>query len=256
MKIIESVAELQQASRTWRRQGNGVGFVPTMGALHAGHLSLVAAARKPGDRVIASIFVNPLQFSAGEDLAGEARPGHFTGVATVVTRLLNAASPDRAYFGQKDAQQLAVIRALVKDLAFPVEIVGCPTVRELDGLAMSSRNGYLDERQRQDALALVRSLARAQSMAASGVAQTEAIQSAMRADLAGPGVALDYVAIVDPSDFSPARVIDAGSLALVAARIGRARLIDNARVLDRDLMEYLSGASGRRALEGASAWNA
>ncbi|HXA43389.1 MAG TPA: pantoate--beta-alanine ligase [Candidatus Solibacter sp.] len=305
MKIIESVAELRQASRTWRRQGIGVGFVPTMGALHAGHLSLVAAARKPGDRVIASVFVNPLQFGAGEDLAGyprpfdedrrkleaagvdilfhptvdemypvgadtrvspgavalplegESRPGHFTGVATVVARLLNAAAPDRAYFGQKDAQQLAVIRALVRDLGFPVEIVGCPTVRETDGLAMSSRNGYLDERQRQEALALVRSLARAQSMAAVGASEPESILAAMRADLAGsPGVTLDYVAIVDSSDFSPARAIDQESLAVVAAAVGRARLIDNARVLDSDLLDHLPGAVSRRALEGASAWNA
>ncbi len=190
-------------------------------------------------------------------LEGESRPGHFAGVATVVARLLNAASPDRAYFGQKDAQQLAVIRALVRDLAFPVEIIGCPTVRETDGLAMSSRNWYLDERQRQEALALVRSLARAQSMAAAGQPEPQAIVSVMRADLAGsPGVTLDYVAIVDPSDFSPVRVIAADSLALVAARVGRARLIDNARVLDRDLLDYLPGTPDRGVLEGASAWTA
>jgi pantoate--beta-alanine ligase len=276
-----------------------------MGALHAGHLSLVTAAKRPGDRVIASIFVNPLQFGAGEDLAGyprpfdddrrkleaagvdalfhpgveemyppgadtrvspgpvsmplegESRPGHFTGVATVVSRLLNAALPDRAYFGQKDAQQLAVIRGLVRDLAYPVEIVGCPTVREADGLAMSSRNGYLDVRQRQDALALVRSLARVQALAGSGKPDATALGVAMRAELAAHNdINVDYVAIVDPDDFSPAAGIDARSLALVAAQVGRARLIDNARVMGADLLAYLPAKPAAWVMEGASAWNA
>ncbi len=305
MRIVESVAELQQVSRGWHQQGRGVGFVPTMGALHAGHLSLVEAARRPGDRVIASIFVNPLQFAAGEDLAsyprpfdvdrrmleaagvdvlfhpgveemyppgadtrvspgavslpleGESRPGHFAGVATVVARLLNAALPDRAYFGQKDAQQLAVIRSLVRDVAFPVEVVGCLTVREPDGLAMSSRNGYLRDGERQDALALMRSLARAQALVSDGELHSGRLLEAMRAELGlYPDVAVDYVAVVDPADFSPASDIDDRCLALVAARVGRARLIDNARVRDTNLLQYLPPPAGARVLEGAHVWNA
>jgi pantoate--beta-alanine ligase len=313
MKIIETVAELQQVSRTWHGEGRGVGFVPTMGALHAGHLSLVEAARRPRDRVIASIFVNPLQFGAGEDLAsyprpfetdrrmlqgagvdvlfhpsvdemyplgsdtrvvpgavgasleGASRPGHFTGVATVVARLLNAALPDRAYFGQKDAQQLAVIRALVHDLAFPVEVVACPTVRETDGLAMSSRNGYLDPDQRQAAPALVRALARAQQ--AGPREKAGRIEVGMAAEVAAhPDVQLEYAAVVDPATFVRLRpdqpAGDAG-LALVAARVGRARLIDNAWVSGVDLGIYLPApveipapVSRLADSTGAGAWSA
>jgi pantoate--beta-alanine ligase len=304
MRIVESVAELQRVSRSWHQQRRGVGLVATMGALHAGHMSLVEAARRPGDRVIASIFVNPLQFGASEDLAGyprpfdvdrrmleiagvdvlfhptvsemyprgsdtrvspgaislplegQSRPGHFPGVATVVARLLNAALPDRAYFGQKDAQQLAVIRSLVRDLAFPVEVVACPTVREPDGLAMSSRNGYLEDGQRQDALALMRSLARAQVLASGGETHPARVIEAMRADLASyPDVDVDYVAVVDPADFSASAAIGDQSLALVAARVGRARLIDNARVRATDLIQYLSPAGVGRVFEGAHVWN-
>jgi pantoate--beta-alanine ligase len=313
VKIIETVAELQQLSRTWHEQGHGVGFVPTMGALHAGHMSLIEAARRPGDRVIASIFVNPLQFGPREDLAsyprpfetdrrklatagvdalfhpvveemyplgadtrvtpgpvaapleGASRPGHFAGVATVVARLLNAALPDRAYFGQKDAQQLAVIRALVRDLAFPVDIVACPTVRESDGLAMSSRNGYLDPEQRQAALALVRSLAVAQQ--AGPGAKAGRIEVSMAAELAAqPGIGIEYVAVVDPATFVRIGADQAAgdaSLALVAARVGRARLIDNAWVGGTDLGAYLAApveivtaTSRLRPGSGISAWNA
>jgi pantoate--beta-alanine ligase len=313
MKIVETVAELQHLSRTWHAQGRGVGFVPTMGALHAGHMSLVEAARKPGDRVIASIFVNPLQFGAGEDLAsyprpfetdrrmleaggvdalfhpgveemyplgadtrvtpgpvavpleGASRPGHFAGVATVVARLLNAALPDRAYFGQKDAQQLAVIRALVHDLAFPIDVVSCPTVRETDGLAMSSRNGYLDPRQRQAALALVRALARAQQAGAGEKAGRIAVT--MAAELsAQPVVNVEYAAVVDPVTFvslHPGQAAGDASLALVAARVGRARLIDNAWVSGSDLARYLAPpaevlpAPARLVdSKGVTAWNA
>jgi pantoate--beta-alanine ligase len=313
MKVVETVAELQQLSRNWHARGHGVGFVPTMGALHAGHMSLVEAARRPGDRVIASIFVNPLQFGAGEDLAsyprpfetdrrmlaaagvdvlfhptveemyplgadtrvtpgpvaapleGASRPGHFAGVATVVARLLNAALPDRAYFGQKDAQQLAVIRALVHDLAFPVDLVACPTVRERGGLAMSSRNGYLDPAQRQAALALVRSLAIAQQ--AGPGEKAGRIEVRMAAELAAhPGVELEYAAVVDPATFvrvAPDQAAGDAGLALVAARVGRARLIDNAWVRGTDLAAYLaqpveilSGTSRLAESKGISAWNA
>jgi pantoate--beta-alanine ligase len=190
-------------------------------------------------------------------LEGQSRPGHFAGVATVVARLLNAALPDRAYFGQKDAQQLAVIRSLVRDLAFPVEVVGCPTVREPDGLAMSSRNGYLNDSERQDALALMRCLARAQALVGDGQRDSGRLLAAMRAELRlHPEVAVDYVAVVDPVDFSPALLVNARSLALVAARVGRARLIDNAAVGDTDLLAYLPAAAGARVLEEAHTWSA
>lgn len=312
MKIVETVAELQKLSRTWRAQGRGVGFVPTMGALHAGHLSLVDAAFRPGDRVIVSIFVNPLQFGAGEDLdsyprpferdrrlldaagvdvlfhptvaemyppgadtrlspgsvalpwEGKSRPGHFAGVATVVARLLNAALPDRAYFGQKDAQQLAVIRALVRDLAFPVEVVGCPTVREDNGLAMSSRNGYLEPGQVDAALSLVRSLARAQQIGPRGRAGR--VEAAIAAELkALPGVKFEYAAVVDPDTFArldPGQVVGGSGLAVVAARVGRARLIDNAWVSGKELARFVTRPyqvppiPGRvMAGTGVSAWN-
>jgi pantoate--beta-alanine ligase len=313
MKVVETVAELQQLSRAWRAHGRGVGFVPTMGALHAGHLSLVEAASRPGDRVIASIFVNPLQFAAGEDLAtyprpferdrrllaaagvdvlfhpsvaemypagadtrvspgpvalpleGASRPGHFAGVATVVARLLNAALPDRAYFGQKDAQQLAVIRALVKDLAFPVEVIGCPTVREANGLAMSSRNGYLEPGQLDAALSLVRGLARAQRIGPRGRAGR--VEAAIVAELrAHPGVKFEYAAVVNPETFArldPSHVVAESSLAVVAARVGKARLIDNAWVNGKELARFVAPPLPNRSIAGshlagtgASAWNA
>ena len=313
MKIVETVADLQRVSRTWRREGHGVGFVPTMGALHAGHLSLVEAASRPGDRVIASIFVNPLQFAAGEDLdtyprpferdrllldaagvdvlfhptvtemyppgsdtrvrpgpvavplEGKSRPGHFAGVATVVARLLNAALPDRAYFGQKDAQQLAVIRALVRDLAFPVDVVGCPTVREANGLAMSSRNGYLEPGQVDAALSLVRSLARAQQLGPH--ARAGRVEVAIAAELnAHPGVKFEYAAVVDPETFAqlaPGHVVGDSGLAVVAARVGRARLIDNAFVSGKELAGFAPAPLPSQAINdpllagrGVSPWNA
>jgi pantoate--beta-alanine ligase len=313
MKIVETVAELQWISRAWRADGRGVGFVPTMGALHAGHLSLVEAASRPGDRVIASIFVNPLQFGAGEDLdsyprpfeldrrllhaagvdvlfhptvaemypagadtrvspgpvavplEGKSRPGHFTGVATVVARLLNAALPDRAYFGQKDAQQLAVIRALVRDLAFPVDVVGCPTIREASGLAMSSRNGYLEPGQMDAALSLVRGLARAQRIGRRGRAGR--VEAAIAEELrAHPGVKLEYAAVVNPETFAqldPGQLVGDSGLAVVAARVGRARLIDNALVSGKELAGFLAPPLATRSITdpllagtGVGAWNA
>jgi pantoate--beta-alanine ligase len=313
VKIVETVAELQQLSRAWRSEGRRVGFVPTMGALHAGHMSLVEAASRPGDRVIASIFVNPLQFGAGEDLdsyprpferdrrllraagvdvlfhpgvaemypsgadtrvspgpvalplEGKSRPGHFTGVATVVARLLNAALPDRAYFGQKDAQQLAVIRALVRDLAFPVAVVGCPTIREANGLAMSSRNGYLEPGQTDAALSLVRALAAAQRIGPRGRAGQ--VEAAMAAVLqAQPGVKPEYAAVVDPETFArlePGQPVGDSGLAVIAARVGRARLIDNALVSGKELARFQapplptrSATHPRLAGTGVSTWNA
>ncbi|MDQ6746838.1 MAG: pantoate--beta-alanine ligase [Candidatus Dormibacteraeota bacterium] len=300
MRVIERVSALQAQSRRWKAEGHTVALVPTMGALHAGHLSLVQAARAgaKSPKVIVSVFVNPLQFGAGEDferyprsfgsdlrmleeagveavfhpsvdemypagfdsqvsvgavaapLEGRARPGHFNGVATVVARLLGASIADRAYFGQKDAQQLAVIRRLVTDLAIPVEIIGRPTVRERDGLAMSSRNRYLDGEDRGRALALVRALAEAQALYAEGTRDSRLLERAMKRVLAShPGVSVEYARIVDPSTFEPPAVEGKG-LALVAARVGSTRLIDNASLAARDVVAY------RPARRRAHAWNA
>lgn len=288
MRVITKVSALQAQARRWKSEGHTVALVPTMGALHAGHLSLVRAARTRGKspRVIVSVFVNPLQFGKGEDFAryprtlgsdlamlegagvdavfhpsvdemypagfdthvhvgavampleGRARPGHFDGVATVVARLLGASIADRAYFGQKDAQQLAVIRRVVADLAIPVEIIGRPTVREADGLAMSSRNRYLEGEQRTHALALVRALAEAQSQYHEGIRDTRLLERAMRRVLAThPGITVEYARIVDPSTFEPP-AIEGRGLALIAAQVGPARLIDNAALAATDVTRF------------------
>ena len=277
MKVVRTVAELRDTVEVSRRQGRTIGFVPTMGALHAGHLSLVEAARSQDDIVVVSIFVNPLQFGPTEDLAayprpeeddlaaaraagvdlvflpsveemyppgrateietgpvaipleGAARPGHFSGVATVVAKLLNLVQPDRLYLGQKDAQQVAVIKTLVRDLSFPVDVVVCPTVREPDGLALSSRNAYLEGRQRATATVLWRALEAGRRELGAGE-RAEAVEEKMRAMVTGErGAELDYAAVVDPDSFgAPA---DGGPYLLVlAVRVGRARLIDNMRV--------------------------
>jgi pantoate--beta-alanine ligase len=299
MKVIETVAELQAQSRRWRNAGQAVALVPTMGALHDGHLSLVREAQAQGQRVIVSIFVNPLQFGPTEDFAayprsfeddtaklvaagvdvlfhpsvaemypdgsatrvipgpvadpleGERRRGHFIGVATVVARLLGAAIPDRAYFGRKDAQQVAVIRAMVRDLAMPVEIVACPTIREADGLAMSSRNRYLDAEARNAARAISRALAAVQRGFRDGIADSRRLTALMRAELRRePGVEIDYAVVVDPDTFENGKPARAGSLALVAARVGAARLIDNAEVGSGDLLHLLN----LRPVEVEAAW--
>jgi pantoate--beta-alanine ligase len=292
MRVIETVADLQAQSRAWRTARESVGMVPTMGALHDGHLGLVSAARADNDRVIVSIFVNPTQFNQKADLdayprtfdadaallqgagvnvvfhppvgemypggtsatsvrpgrvadlfEGEHRPGHFEGVATVVARLLNAGLPDRAYFGRKDAQQLAVIEAMVRDLAIPVEIVGCPTRREPDGLAMSSRNTRLVAPARRAAPALVRALAAAQVAFAAGSGDADEVGSAMLAELVGaPGVELEYAALVDPDTFHPAPRVHASTLVVIAARVGDVRLIDNATLGAGDVIRYAVSA--------------
>lgn len=260
-----------EASRRWRVEGKSIGLVPTMGALHAGHLSLVERARQENDVVVVSVFVNPIQFGPGEDferyprdfardsallamagagavyrpsveamypqgastrvlvhgvsepLEGTARPGHFEGVATVVTKLFAAVQPDRAYFGQKDAQQVAVVKRLAADLDLGVDIVVAPTVREPGGLAMSSRNAYLDPEERKAAAALSDALRLAAEAYASGERGPEALSAVLRSRLeAEPLVAIDYAEIVDPATFRKP-----GSLAVVAAKIGRTRLIDN-----------------------------
>ncbi|MFL6296965.1 MAG: pantoate--beta-alanine ligase [Actinomycetes bacterium] len=277
MHAVETSAELRAAVEAARAAGAGVGFVPTMGALHAGHRALLARARAESDVVVASVFVNPLQFGPAEDLAsyprdreadlavleaegvdlafvpaegemwpsppevrlrvggslaerleGMDRPGHLDGVVTVVAKLLHLVGPSRAYFGQKDAQQLAVIRRMVDDLAFPNQIVACPTVREPDGLAVSSRNAYLSAPERQRATVLYRALQAGRAAFLAGRRDPAAVEAAARALLEGqPGVEPDYVALVDAVSFEPAKQVEPGQVLAVAARVGRTRLIDN-----------------------------
>ncbi len=277
MQLIRDAAEMRRWTRRARAGGLRVGFVPTMGFLHEGHLSLMRLAGQRADRVVCSIFVNPTQFAPGEDLdryprdeegdlrkcretgvdavfmppaeqvyppgsrtwvtvegltdhlCGRSRPTHFRGVATVVTILLHMVDPDVAVFGEKDYQQLRVIQRLVRDLALPVEIVGGPIVRESDGLAMSSRNAYLDERQRAQATVLVRSLRLAEDAVAAGERDAAALLEAVRASVGEASEAhLDYVEIVDEQTLQPidGRLERPARLAL-AVRFGQTRLIDN-----------------------------
>ena len=265
-----------EASRRWRVEGRSIGLVPTMGALHAGHLSLVELARGENDIVVVSIFVNPIQFGPGEDferyprdlardtqmlaraevdaiyqpslevmyprdsttrvhvggvaepLEGERRPGHFEGVATVVTKLFAAVEPDRAYFGQKDAQQVAVVQRLTRDLDLGVEVRVGPIVREPDGLALSSRNVYLDAGERKAALALSAALREAATAYASGERDPDRLQAVLEARLrAEPLVQVDYAEVVDPATFRKPAGAQSKPLAVVAARIGKTRLLDN-----------------------------
>jgi pantoate--beta-alanine ligase len=273
---VETSAELRAAVAAARSGGAVVGFVPTMGALHAGHRSLLAAARRETGFVVASVFVNPLQFgptedlrtyprdrdgdlavlgadgadlaflpgeaemwpappevrlhvgALGERLEGARRPGHLDGVATVVAKLLHLVGPSRAYFGQKDAQQLAVVRRMVADLAFPNEIVACPTVREPDGLAVSSRNAYLSAEERARAAVLYRALEAGRTWWAAGERDPALIEMAAEELLRSvPGVELEYVALVEPDGFGSVEQAEAGHVLAVAALIGRTRLIDN-----------------------------
>ena len=275
MLVVRTVKEMREA----RVGAKGVGLVPTMGALHAGHVSLLRAARSRCNLVIASIFVNPLQFGAGEDfdryprtleedarvleregvdvmfvpsalemypqsqstfvqvtgledrLDGVSRPGHFRGVATVVTKLFNIVTPDQAFFGQKDAAQVAVLRQMVLDLSMAVEIVVCPTVREADGLAMSSRNGYLTAEERRRAVALSRGLRAAEVLFEGGMRDADELQRAMQKELAAEaGVQVEYAAVVDERTLAPVAEAASGTLFAVAARVGTTRLIDNVRI--------------------------
>ena len=276
MKILETVDSTRAATRAARRQGQRVGLVPTMGALHEGHLSLVRAAKEQSDCVVVSLFVNPLQFGPSEDLAkyprafeqdrhlleytgvdllfaptdaemypnrgatfvnveglserldGRSRPGHFRGVTTVVSKLFHITEPDRAFFGQKDAAQVAIIRRMVRDLNLPVEIVVCPIVREPDGLAMSSRNAYLNSDERKQALVLSRSLRRVDGLFGQGERDVATLEVAGRQVFAEePAVRLDYLAIVDPDSLEPVNPAAPGALVAVAAYVGTTRLIDN-----------------------------
>jgi pantoate--beta-alanine ligase len=276
MKICRTIKETRERCEAARRTGKRLGLVPTMGALHEGHLSLVRAAKKSCDAVVASIFVNPTQFGPNEDLEkyprsferdcellekegvdllfapaaeemygrdaaswvtveglsdkldGRSRPGHFRGVTTVVAKLFHIAEPDAAFFGQKDAAQVAIIRKMARDLDFSAEIVACPIVREADGLAMSSRNAYLDSRQRKEALVLHRSLERVTELWGEGERDTVKLIAQGREEVAGEtSVRLDYFEIVDAESLDPIDNARRGALVAVAAFVGTTRLIDN-----------------------------
>jgi len=276
LKIFTTIDEMRSASRGLRRAGRRLGLVPTMGALHAGHISLVRAAKGSCDVVAASIFVNPTQFGPGEDLAkyprsferdcelleresvellfapgveemypagaltwvtveglsdkldGRSRPGHFRGVTTVVAKLFHIVEPDAAFFGQKDGAQVAIVRRMVRDLNLPVEIVVCPIVREADGLALSSRNAYLEPEQRKQALVLYRSLQRVQALLDAGERDAARLVAAGREEFARvSSVRLDYFEIVDADTLDPVKDVSRGALVAVAAYVGSTRLIDN-----------------------------
>ncbi|HEV2274557.1 MAG TPA: pantoate--beta-alanine ligase, partial [Acidobacteriaceae bacterium] len=276
MRILTSIAETRHACNLFRTAGKSLGLVPTMGALHAGHLSLIHSARESCDAVGASIFVNPTQFGPSEDferyprsfeqdcrlleaagvdfvfapsvaemypagastfvevaglsdrLDGASRPGHFRGVATVVAKLFHIVTPDRAFFGQKDAAQVAILKKMVRDLAFPVEIRVCPIVREPDGLALSSRNQYLSREERQRALVLSRTLNTVAERVHAGEYESAALrEEALRVLRQEPSVRLDYFAIVDPDTLEAVADLRQGALIAVAASVGTTRLIDN-----------------------------
>ena len=276
MRITRTIAETRAALRELRAGGGRVGLVPTMGALHAGHVSLVRAARQQCDAVVVSIFVNPTQFGPNEDFAkyprtwdadcallegegvdlvfapgaeemypagastfvevegvsdrldGVSRPGHFRGVSTVVAKLFHIVAPDKAFFGQKDAAQVAVLHRMVRDLNFDLELVVCPTVREADGLALSSRNRYLSVEERRQALVLSRALRRVEELVAEGILESAAlIREAQEMLAAEAGVRVDYLRIVDPSSLEDVVDVRGGGLVAVAAVVGTTRLIDN-----------------------------
>ncbi len=291
MITIRTKAEMRAHVAAARAAGRTVGLVPTMGAFHAGHHALMAAAREGCDEVVVSLFVNPAQFDEASDLAAYPRdetrdaaeaerlgvdvlfapgageiypdgfatsvrvaglgdvlegaergPGHFAGVCTVVAKLLNVVAPDAAYFGQKDAQQVAVLRRMVADLDIPVELRIVPTVREPDGLALSSRNVRLDAGERRRAVALSRALAAAGAAVAVGERDAGAIREAAVAALAEHDVEPEYLALVDPDTFEPAERVDGRVLVAVAARVGSTRLIDNS-LIEIPVATPLAGAS-------------
>ncbi|MFT3905389.1 MAG: pantoate--beta-alanine ligase [Steroidobacteraceae bacterium] len=283
VEVVTSVAEVRARVRAWRMAGQRVGFVPTMGNLHAGHISLIAAARYRSDRIVASVFVNPLQFGPKEDFAayprtpeddqrllseahcdllflpgveqiypgggsqatlvtvrglsdtlcGEFRPGHFDGVATVVAKLFGIVAPDVAVFGEKDYQQYTIIRRMTQDLAIPVEVIGAPTVRAPDGLALSSRNRYLSTEERVRAPVVYHSLRRAVQRIDSGDSDWAAIEAEGLATLKSAGLRPDYFSVRDTLQLQPPQGSGQELVVLTAARLGRARLIDNLRVRAR-----------------------
>ncbi len=276
MHILRTVAELRQWARTGRAQGGTIGLVPTMGALHAGHASLIRAAKAACGQVAVSIFVNPTQFGPHEDYAvyprtfdadcalasaqgadavfapaveelypagaatfvdveglssrldGASRPGHFRGVATVVSKLLIAAEADFGFFGQKDAAQVAVLRRMVADLRLPAQLVVCPIVREPDGLALSSRNAYLSPAERTQALTLSRAIRQVETLVAAGQRSAASLIAAARQTFAAePTLRVDYIELVDWATLEPAETARPNTLFAVAAWVGQTRLIDN-----------------------------
>lgn len=276
MEIVSTIAEVRERVKAWKREGESIGFVPTMGYLHEGHGSLITKARENNGKVVVSIFVNPMQFGPTEDLAsyprdlekdaayceslgadlifhpepeemyhegfssfvdmtvlteelcGLSRPVHFRGVCTVVCKLFHIVNPDRAYFGQKDAQQLAVIKHMVDDLSMDIEIVGCPIVREEDGLAKSSRNTYLSAEERKAALVLSQSIKMAEKLYADGERDAKNIIEAMSEHInKEPLAKIDYVKIVDALTMQQVDKIEKSALCAIAVYIGKTRLIDN-----------------------------
>ena len=276
MKICYTVDDVRKEVKEWKKQGLSVGFVPTMGYLHEGHRSLMEAARKENDKVVVSIFVNPMQFGPTEDLesyprdldkdsklcegvgvdlifhpepeemypegfcsyvdmnglttelCGKSRPIHFRGVQTVVLKLFNIVTPDNAYFGQKDAQQLAVVTRMVKDLSVDTKIHGCPIIREEDGLAKSSRNTYLSEKERQAALILSQSLQVGKALIEQGETDAAVVKKAISDKIATEPLArIDYVDVVDFDTITPIEQIKGNTLVAIAVYIGKTRLIDN-----------------------------
>ena len=279
MLIFKTITEAQSACAQLRGEGRILGLVPTMGALHEGHLSLVRAAKPECDLVAVSIFVNPTQFGPNEDFAkyprtfeqdcalleregvdlifapmaddmypagastyvlvegvsdrldGASRPGHFRGVTTVVSKLFHIMEPHKAFFGQKDAAQVAVLRKMVRDLNFPLQLVVCPIVREPDGLAMSSRNRYLSEKERRQGLVLHRALGQVEKRVAGGETSSQALIETARSVIASePEVRVDYIAVVNPDTLEDVSDVRAGALLAVAAFVGATRLIDNALI--------------------------
>lgn len=276
MEQLTDTAALRAWLAARRAKGQRIGLVPTMGALHAGHLSLIDEAKRHSDAVVMTLFVNPLQFGPNEDFTryprdlerdhrlaaeqgadllfapsveamyppgaemrvvpgdtatrweGEVRPGHFAGVLTIVSKLFNLVQPDVAVFGQKDIQQATLIKGLVRDLDFPIRLVIAPTVREADGLALSSRNAYLSLAERKDALVLSAGLRAASAAWMAGERQADVLLSLARAEIAkAPAVRPDYIALVDPDHLQPVAIAESGTILVLAARVGTTRLLDN-----------------------------
>lgn len=276
MEIVKTIREVRKQIKEWKKQGLSIGLVPTMGYLHEGHKSLIDKAVRENDKVVVSVFVNPIQFGPKEDLeayprnieldkelcessdvniifnpeasemyfqdrcthldvdelteglCGAKRPGHFTGVCTVVSKLFNIVAPDRAYFGEKDAQQLAVIKRMVRDLNFDIEVIGCSIVREEDGLAKSSRNIYLSKEERQAALVLSRSLRRAQELLKGGEKDVVLVKKAIEEEINKERLAkIDYIQIVDSESLKAVEEVNESVLTAIAVFIGKTRLIDN-----------------------------
>lgn len=276
INIVHTIKEVRAQVNQWRKEGLSIGFVPTMGYLHEGHQSLIKKAVDENDRVVVSVFVNPMQFAPTEDLesyprdlnadaklcdetgadlifnpepdemykegfcsfvdmigptaelCGKSRPIHFRGVCTVVNKLFNIVTPDKAYFGQKDAQQLAVIKRMVMDLNIPIEIIGCPIIREADGLAKSSRNTYLNEEERKAALILSQTIFMGEELVKNGMTDAKELKKLMIKNIeAEPLAEIDYVEVVDFNDISIKDTISDNTLVAMAVYIGKTRLIDN-----------------------------